>query len=345
VSDRRSPRYPGNLRAGKAQGPPPLSEEAVLSEEEVQRRVNLEGGGQLQPPPAAHRFRDRRPTEPSARPRATTSADDVHADRALAAGAGAASLTGAEADPLDYLRATLQAEASPYAATDAVPALEPVERDRAADDDRRRQLWRDSATILIGVVVALLVGQSIFPQPVAGPVGSPTPLPTGVAIGTFGPPVSIAPVATFGPIINPSLGIDATPTPIPVITMGPTPSPSPSPSPSPGPTASKKPTPKPTVKPTTRPPTPTPEVTLPPPTPSAQFTWSIDLLIVTFQNESTGIIVGETSWLWDFGDGTTGMARDPVPHTYAPGDYTVTLTMTTPVDTSQVSHSFTVPPP
>ena len=39
--------------------------------------------------------------------------------------------------------------------------LQAVERRRMAEDDRRRQLWRDSATILIGVIVALLVGLQV----------------------------------------------------------------------------------------------------------------------------------------------------------------------------------------
>jgi hypothetical protein len=231
--------------------------------------------------------------------------------------------------------------------------VEAVRRERLAQDDRRRQLWRDSATILIGVVLALIVGQVLIPAQTAGPDGSPTPLPSTVAIGSVGPPASVtpgsvAPPPTFGPIVDPSLGIDASPTPIPVITMGPTPSPTPSPSPSVRPSSSIKPTPKPTPKPTkTPPPTPTPEPTPPPtpPPPSARFTFSVDLLIVTLDNNSTGVVTGETTWLWEFGDGDTASQRNPDPHTYlVPGDYTITLTMTTPVGTDSVQHNVTVPP-
>jgi PKD repeat protein len=42
---------------------------------------------------------------------------------------------------------------------------------------------------------------------------------------------------------------------------------------------------------------------------------------------------GVTGWQWNFGDGQTSSGQNPV-HTYtAPGDYTVTLTATTPNDT------------
>src|SRR5215207_5641806 len=62
---RRRPRDPGNARGSRLRKPEGYSEEAILSEEEVERRINVEGGGgQLQPPPAEHAFRDRQPTPP-----------------------------------------------------------------------------------------------------------------------------------------------------------------------------------------------------------------------------------------------------------------------------------------
>ena len=215
-----------------------------------------------------------------------------------------------------------------------------------ADDDRRRQLWRDSATILIVVVLALLAGQVFIPQQTAGPAGSATPLPSTVAIGSLPPPVSLPPGATFGPILNPSLGVDATPTPIPVITMGPTPSPSPSPSPSIAP-PSVRPSVKPTVKPTIKPspkPTRTPSASSTTPArPTAGFTLSAATIsvgeTVDFTDTSTGSI---TSWLWDFGDGATSTATNPS-HTYlAPCDCTVILTVTGPGGNDSVSHPVTV---
>ena len=57
---RRAPRYPGGPREpGKPRG---YSEEAVLSDEEVQRRVDVVGGGTPLAPPDTQRLRDRRPT-------------------------------------------------------------------------------------------------------------------------------------------------------------------------------------------------------------------------------------------------------------------------------------------
>jgi outer membrane biosynthesis protein TonB len=233
--------------------------------------------------------------------------------------------------------------------------VEAVHRDRVAQDERRRQLWRDSATILIAIVLALIVGQTLIPAQTAGPDGSPTPLPSTVAIGSLGPPATVAPGetagTTFGPIINPSLGIDATPTPIPVITPTPSPKPSPSPSPSVKPSASIKPTPKPTVKPTPRPTrTPTPPPPTPTPTPDppiAGFNPSASSVnageSVDFTDTSTGEI---DSWLWTFGDGGTSTAQNPS-HTFlAPcdvdGDCRVRLTVTGPGGSDFVEHSVTV---
>ena len=46
-------------------------------------------------------------------------------------------------------------------------------------------------------------------------------------------------------------------------------------------------------------------------------------LTASFTNTSTGA----SSWLWDFGDGTTSNLQNPPPHTYiAAGNYQVTLT-------------------
>jgi len=55
---------------------------------------------------------------------------------------------------------------------------------------------------------------------------------------------------------------------------------------------------------------------------SANFTWTTDSATVTFANSSTNA----QAYLWNFGDGNTSTAYNPV-HTYAaPGNYTVTLT-------------------
>ena len=183
--------------------------------------------------------------------------------------------------------------------------------------DRRLVLWRDSATILIFVVIGLLGAQTFLPHDGATPTD--TSLPSGIVTGSLPPGATLPPGVTFGPIIDPSLGIDATATPIPVITLGPSPSPSPSPTLKP----SLKPTSKPSVAPTASP-------TDTPAPPVAQFNWSpLSPVIgesVTFTSTSTGA----TSWAWDFGDGVTSTEQIPT-HPYAAASlYTVTLTVTGP---------------
>lgn len=196
--------------------------------------------------------------------------------------------------------------------------------------DRRRILWRDSSIVLIFAILGLLVSQSVFPP--AGPVVNNSLQPTTVAGGqSDGPQLTLPPGVTFGPILDPSLAIDATPTPIPVITQRPYSSSSLEPSSSPH--ASVKPTVKPTVKPSggptagpSGPPPTTPPTTPPtaPPSPVANFTWSEGLLCaVDFTNTSTD----DTSWDWDFGDSTGSSSSSPT-HTYgSAGTYSVTLTI------------------
>ncbi len=58
----------------------------------------------------------------------------------------------------------------------------------------------------------------------------------------------------------------------------------------------------------------------------AQFGYVVDQGQVRFSDESTGLNIVE--WEWDFGDGTTSTAQNPV-HTYAEiGEYTVKLKVT-----------------
>jgi hypothetical protein len=312
VSDGARLRRGGQARRG-------VAEDAVLSDEEVLRRVDLRGGDAPEDVVASPWIGEGSTPGSGTEPEAAAAGKPRRARgarRAVGASAAAAAAAGAAAMP------PASDAFSDTAAMPVTPALETVRRTRASADDRRRQLWRDSATILIGVVIALLVGQTLIPANTAGPGASDTPLPSTVAIGSAAPPVSLPPGVTFGPIINPSLGVDASPTPIPVITMGPTPSPSPSPSPS--------------IKPTTEP-TPVPPV--------ARFSGTVKLLTITFSNTSTGVIAGETTWLWSFGDGTSAKVKNPS-HTYLkPGTYTVKLTMTTEVGTDSAQRTFTVVAP
>lgn len=60
--------------------------------------------------------------------------------------------------------------------------------------------------------------------------------------------------------------------------------------------------------------------------PVAEFTFEVSGLSVIFSDASTGT---PTSWLWDFGDGTTSTRKSPV-HSYAvAGTYAVSLTVKT----------------
>jgi len=89
---------------------------------------------------------------------------------------------------------------------------------------RRIILWRDTATILIFVIVALLAARLLLPGTSGAPGESGSgDLGSEVAIGS-GPGGSgflFSAAPTLGVIVDPSLHLDATPTPIPVITAPP----------------------------------------------------------------------------------------------------------------------------
>ena len=223
---------------------------------------------------------------------------------------------------------------------DGAPAPTAVPVGPTVVADRHRLLWRDSATILIGVVLALLTLQILGPgsSPPPGATASAGPDGTDTAIGSEPPPVTAAPPETYAPIVDPSLGLglDATPTPIPLVT--------PSPTPTPGPTETATATPKPSTKPTPR---PTPKPTGTPAPPTAGFSWTqTGDLDFAFTNSSTG----GTSWLWDFGDGGTSTVKNPT-HTFdaaaactIAGSCTVSLTVTGPGGTDNVSHGVLIAP-
>lgn len=209
--------------------------------------------------------------------------------------------------------------------------------------DRRRQLWRDSATILIGIVFVLLVFQVLGPRG-TGVIGdAASASQSGDGLEALPPRASLPPGQTFGAVLDPSLGIDATPTPIVARTLPPTGTSAPRPTPKPTPRTTPRPTH--TSTPPTAPPTPeptplvTPEATPPPAPPTAAFSWSQGLpLTIDFTNGSSG----ETSWLWDFGDGETSTLQNPN-HTYpSSGEYTVRLTVTGPGGTDFIQHLVSV---
>jgi outer membrane biosynthesis protein TonB len=213
-------------------------------------------------------------------------------------------------------------------------AAVPTGRIRVAPANRRIVLWRDSATILIFVVLALLAARFLLPSNTGIASATETPGTSAILVGSLPAQTGLIFSAppTLGNVVNPSLGLDATPTPVPIITLAP-----PTPTPVPTPTLAPGATPKPTVKPTPKPshtpapsktPTPTPTS---PPAPIAGFTNPCPTTVgttVTFANTSSGSI---DSYSWTFGDGTgTSTAASPQYAYSAIGTYTVTLTVTGP---------------
>ena len=99
----------------------------------------------------------------------------------------------------------------------------------------RAALLRDTATILVGAILALLAAQALVAlgQGSASPSATP-PDDTDVAIASGDGSLPTLPgLETVGPIVNPSVHIDATPTPVPFRTRAPSPSRPPRRSPSP----------------------------------------------------------------------------------------------------------------
>ena len=229
------------------------------------------------------------------------------------------------------------AENARFAAAEPAPgpSYERRELDRMDADalDRRRQLWRDTALMLSGLVVALLVANLVLPQ-IAGLAGpSPSPATSGLVAGPSASAQGAA-GATQEPIQDPGLGI-ATPTPIPVITLPPTGTSAPA---TPRPIVTPRPTRAPTPPPPTKPPptpTPTPEITPePPPDPHAVVSCDAPVgLTVTCTSSSTNEQPG--SEVWDMGgagvlvDGGNGSSTITWLYDDIAGSpYTVTLTVT-----------------
>lgn len=61
--------------------------------------------------------------------------------------------------------------------------------------------------------------------------------------------------------------------------------------------------------------------------PNASFTWSSQGYNVTFSSTSTDNGSNLTSWVWEFGDGTTGNGPTPPVHTYATTCLSCTFTV------------------
>jgi hypothetical protein len=209
-------------------------------------------------------------------------------------------------------------------------AMRPPERGRYEGADRRRILWRDSATILIGVVLALLGARFLIPSGPATAVGSPTApadtglvavaSPTDAPTGSSSTPAPSATPIPTGVVVPTGLHLDATPTPIPVITLPPA-------TPRPSPSASLKPgqTPAPSTKPGA---SPTPKPIQGAPVVSVTCTVATLSFIADCTSVGSANVAGAT-YLWDFGDGSAPIAGGTTKqHTYTAGQYVVTLTIT-----------------
>lgn len=193
-----------------------------------------------------------------------------------------------------------------------------VEHARRQLQSSRAAVGRDTLTILGGALLAVILGNLAgFGAPV-GDLSSPTPEDSSTIIGggSLPPRVTFPPIDTLGGVVNPTVGFEVTPTPIPIITLGPSASPSPSPSPSV----------KPTVKPSAKP-TPTPTAT---PAPVAVLSCLVSDLTVTCDGSGSQHVkpADPAAYSWTFGDlaTATGVTAQHVYSAYGP--YTITLTVT-----------------
>jgi hypothetical protein len=86
----------------------------------------------------------------------------------------------------------------------------------------RWALFRDTATIVGGGLLAIAAFQLLSGgTPGASPGFSVPPDQTGVVVGSLDVGPTQPPAVTLGPVVNPSVNIEATPTPVPVITLPP----------------------------------------------------------------------------------------------------------------------------
>jgi len=205
--------------------------------------------------------------------------------------------------------------------------------------NRRRQLWRDTALLLSGLVAALLVANLVLPEIVGLAAASPSPFGTGAlfgpspsAQGAAGP--TQEPSLDPGPTAGPSAAPGTRPPHVPAVTLPPTGTSAPStprPIVTPRPTQ-RPPTPPPTQAPTPVPtPVPTPEIT-PTPPPTVHVSCSaLPALTVSCSGTMTNEAPG--SEVWDMGGSGTivsgGNGSDSITFTYdAEGTYHVVLSIT-----------------
>jgi hypothetical protein len=230
----------------------------------------------------------------------------------------------------------------------------------------RTGIFRDASIVLFALVFAVLVTSQLVPpgpqQQVLGATSDPrfpaevsldpnVAVPPNVALGSsdpsprvpiasstggaptegpvVDPPATEAPVDPTASLVPPSL----TPPPTVAPTAAPTEAPTADPTATPRPTLRPTPAPTPTRPPPTPPPSTTPQPTPPPtptpaptpPPPIAVLSCGGTLLSVACDGSGSLNAVG---WSWSWGDGTTGSGVQ-ANHLYVvPGDYTITLTVT-----------------
>ena len=254
-------------------------------------------------------------------PNAVTPDDDLLSPAAIAAAAAAAIA----------LTRTPAIKPPPPPRVDA-PAPTPRPQDTARR--RRALLWRDASAVLFVVVAVVLIVQLALGNrdgDVAVVVSpSPTLEPSDVAIVITpepSPSPSPSPTPTLGPVVDESLlpSLEASPTPVPVITPAPTP------------VATPRKTPTPTRTPTKPPPTKAPPP--PPPTPSqappnaviSSPSGTISICAVSSVGFQSAGSTGVTSYHWDFDDGGSSSLASPN-HVFSgtQSTYTVILTVSGP---------------
>src|SRR5947209_142686 len=108
--------------------------------------------------------------------------------------------------------------------------IQPVRPSRYRAPTRRWLLARDTATLVAGALVALLGAQVLLPEGGLTALYSGASFASGVYVGAASElQATLPPLDTLGAVLPSRLHLDATPTPVPVITLPPvTPSPSPS---------------------------------------------------------------------------------------------------------------------
>ena len=278
---------------------------AALSADEVAYRIGV--ADRPEPP-------ERAPEVPPAVAGAAATAAATKAAESGRKRSGA--VAGPAVVPVGVLAAS--ARTAPTAVAPRIPPVTPRER-----------LVRDAGIALIALAVLGLVAYFVWPQDPNGKAsgtGFPVTLANVSAEPT--PPGSLAAVEPAASVVV------ATPAP-----ATPTAVSTPSPSPEPTPTVTPKPTPKPTPQPTPRPasraatpkptptPTPKPTATPKPAAPVAQISVSCSGSTVSFNGSGS---TGESSYQWDFDDGSNSSSANPS-HTYSdPGSYSVVLTVQGP---------------